>query len=78
MVPCPLCGREMRLKTLRYAHKCGRGFDAVGRAQEQRKIADAAVLARMGKARAPCVEHRGAALSKEEELIRKYSAMLNL
>ena len=78
MVPCPLCKREMRLKTLRYAHKCGRGFDAVGRAQEQKKIADAAVLARMGKARAPCTEHLGAALSKEEELLRKYSAMLKL
>ncbi len=78
VVPCPLCGREMRLKTLRYAHKCGRIFDAGGRAREH-----AAVLARMGKAaKAQCAEqplehHMDTTPCKEEELRRKYNNMLN-
>lgn len=45
--PCPLCGRRVTLKTLRYAHVCGRNFNEEARAVEQQKIAEAALLARM-------------------------------
>ncbi len=31
--PCPLCGRVVLLKTLRYSHRCGRSFDAAARAR---------------------------------------------
>ncbi len=40
---CPRCGREMRLKTLRYKHKCGRSFDPRQRAREQQAAAAKAI-----------------------------------
>jgi hypothetical protein len=44
---CPQCGREMRLKTLRYTHKRGRSFDPVQRACEQQVAAEKAINDRM-------------------------------
>ena len=44
---CPNCGRRVQLKTLRYSHVCGRNFDPLKRAAEQKKVADVAVSARM-------------------------------
>ena len=43
----PQCGRRMSVKTLRYTHVCGRSFDVLQRALEQKKLADAALKARM-------------------------------
>ena len=58
IVPCPLCGRQVTTKTLRYSHQCGRTFHAAPREEEQRKLAESAVLARMGQAREHRVEYR--------------------
>ena len=44
---CPLCGRRVTTKTLRYRHKCGRSFCPAVRAAEQRLLAEAALEARM-------------------------------
>ncbi len=48
IVPCPLCSRQVTAKTLRYSHQCGRTFHTAPREEEQRKLAESAVLARMG------------------------------
>jgi hypothetical protein len=40
----------MSVKTLRYTHVCGRSFDVLQRALEQKKLADAALKARMASA----------------------------
>ena len=58
IVPCPLCGRQMTTKTLRYSHRCGRTFHTTAREQEQRKLAESAVLARMAQQREHRTEHR--------------------
>ena len=58
IVPCPLCGRQVTTKTLRYSHKCGRTFHAAPREEEQRKLAESAVLARMGQPGERRVEQR--------------------
>jgi hypothetical protein len=58
IVPCPLCGRQVKIKTLRYSHRCARTFHTNERAQEQRKLADTAVLARMGQSVEQLVAHR--------------------
>ena len=47
LVPCPHCGRRMRIKTLRYSHLCGRNFNVQIRAEEQQLAAEAAINARM-------------------------------
>ena len=44
---CPQCGRRMSMKTLRHTHVCGQSFDVLQRAVEQKKLADAALKARM-------------------------------
>ena len=44
---CPLCGRRVTTKVLRYSHKCGRSFFPAVRAAEQRLLAEAALEARM-------------------------------
>ena len=84
VVPCPLCGREVRLKTLRYTHKCGRNFNTSARAQEQHKLAEAAILARMGckaakaqRMEQPLERHVEVTAHREEEKQRKYNKMLN-
>ena len=44
---CALCGRKMRLKTLRYSHVCGKSFHPLQRALEQQVAANIAIAARM-------------------------------
>jgi len=58
IVPCPLCGRQVTTKTLRYSHQCGRSFHTEAREEEQRKLAENAVRARMGQALAQRVEQK--------------------
>ena len=50
---CPRCGREMRLKTLRYTHVCGRSFDPAQRACEQKAAAGKAINASMASMEQP-------------------------
>ncbi len=44
---CLQCGRHVSMKTLRHTHMCGRSSDVLQRALEQKKLADAALKARM-------------------------------
>jgi len=53
LVLCPGCGRQLQIKTLRYSHICGRSFIPLVRAAEQKKVADASILARFAQ-----IEHR--------------------
>ena len=48
IVSCPLCGRRVQIRTLKYSHKCGRSFDVTKRALEQR-LAVAALKARLAR-----------------------------
>jgi hypothetical protein len=45
--PCPRCGRQLTLKSLRYSHVRNRSFDPVQRAREQQIAAGKAVNDRM-------------------------------
>ncbi len=48
MAPCPLCGRELSLKTLRYRHLCsGAQRDAEAHALSQQAAAERALRERM-------------------------------
>ena len=47
LAACPICWRQMRIKTLRYSHRCARTFHNDERAAEQLIIASAVVRARM-------------------------------
>ena len=47
VAPCPRCGRQLKLKTLRYSHVCGRTFNVEQRAAEQWMAAQKALTARM-------------------------------
>ena len=47
IAPCPRCGRQLRLKTLRYSHVCGRSFNIEQRAEEHQAAAEKALNARM-------------------------------
>jgi hypothetical protein len=49
VAPCPLCGRELSLKTLRYKHFCGEGpaRDKESHARAQQAAAEKAVRERM-------------------------------
>ncbi len=58
IVSCPLCGRQVTAKTLRYSHKCGRSFHLEEREEEHRKLAEIAVLARMGQAKKQYTVHK--------------------
>ena len=49
VVSCPMCGRRVQLKTLRYSHVCGRSFDVTTRALEQRRLAISALKSRLGR-----------------------------
>ncbi len=53
IVPCPQCGKQLRLKTLRYSHVCGRSFDPAQRAREQQAAAEKAINARMASMEQP-------------------------
>jgi len=58
IVSCPLCGRQVTAKTLRYSHKCGRSFCVEERAEEHRKLAEIAVLSRMGQVKKQQMVHK--------------------
>ena len=58
VVPCPLCQRKMRLKTLKYSHVCGRTFDPLQRALEMKKKADTAAKTRMAQFGAQAVQQK--------------------
>ncbi len=48
MAPCPLCGRELSLKTLRYRHLCsGAQRDTEAHARTQQAAAEKALRERM-------------------------------
>ena len=48
VAPCPLCGRELSLKTLRYKHFCGDGArDTEAHSLSQQAAAEKAVRERM-------------------------------
>ena len=48
VAPCPLCGRELSLKTLRYRHLCsGAQLDTAAHALSQQAAAEKAVRERM-------------------------------
>ena len=49
IVPCPICQRRMKIKTLKYSHICKRSFDPIQRALEQHKAASQAIRARMAQ-----------------------------
>ena len=51
--PCPLCGRQLTLKVLRYSHLCGRSFNPQKRALELQIEATKAINARMIKLEQP-------------------------
>ena len=58
IVSCPLCGRQVTAKTLRYSHKCGRSFHPEEREEEHRKLAELAVLSRMRQANKQLMVHK--------------------
>ncbi len=51
--PCPLGGRKLTLKALRYTHVCARSFDPAERAREQHILAHDAIHARMAPLKQP-------------------------
>ena len=75
---CALCGRKMRLKTLRYSHVCGKSFHPMQRALEQQVAANNAIAARM----APIeplergVQHTAAHTQQTGDTKNKYSSLL--
>ena len=54
---CPRCGRELRLKTLRSSHVCGRSFDPAQRAHEMQVAAEHTINARMASMEKPLERH---------------------
>ncbi len=77
---CPLCGRQLRLKTLRYTHVCGRSFDPAHRALELQAAAEQAINTRMASLEQPAerrmhqpAEHTQTNLDKKH----KYASLLN-
>ena len=60
VAPCPLCGRELSLKTLRYKHFCGDGArDTEAHSLSQQAAAEKAVRERM-RARSAATVHPSA------------------
>ena len=76
---CALCGRKMRLKTLRYSHVCGKSFHPMQRALEQQVAANNAINARMASIE-PLergVQHTAVHTQQNAEKQNKYSSLLN-
>ena len=70
IAPCPMCGRQLRLKTLRYSHVCGRSFNVDQRAAEQQLAAEKAIKLRMASMKQPAkqrVEHQEQAVERPLE-----------
>ena len=77
---CALCGRRMRLKTLRYSHVCGKSFHPMQRALEQQVAANNAINARMASIE-PLergVQHTAAHTQQNAEKQNRYSSLLKL
>ncbi len=78
VVPCPRCGRCVRIKTLRYSHICGRSFNVLDRANEQQIAAEAAINTRMRRLEQTttrCVQH-AATIAPIPANKRNYSRLL--
>ena len=75
---CALCGRRMRLRTLRYSHRCGTSFHPMHRAMEQQVAANIAIAARMASIEAleRGVQHTAAHMPQNTEKQNKYSSLL--
>jgi hypothetical protein len=69
---CPRCGREVRLKTLRYTHVCGRSFDLAQWAREQQAATEKSINARMASMEKP-LERRA---QRTEDKANKYSSLI--
>ena len=75
---CALCGRRMRLKTLRYSHVCGKSFHPMQRALEQQVAANNAINARMASIE-PLergVQHTAAHTQQTGDKKNKYASLL--
>ncbi len=59
---CAICGRKVRVKTLRYSHVCGKSFHPLQRALEQQVAANNAIAAIMASIEPleRCVQHTAA------------------
>ena len=76
---CALCGRRMRLRTLRYSHRCGKSFHPMQRALEQQVAANNAINAIMASIE-PLergVQHTAVHTQQNAEKQNKYSSLLN-
>ena len=65
--PCPLCGRELRLKTLRYTHVCSKSSDPAIKAREMQAAAVEAVNARVAGGERPAERRLERAVERVEE-----------
>ena len=76
---CAICGRKMRLKTLRYSHVCGKSFHPLQRALEQQVAANDAIAARMASIEAlrRGVQHTAVHTQQTGDKKNKYSSLLN-
>ncbi len=72
IAPCPRCGREMRLKTLRYSHVCGKSFDPTQRARELQAAAETAINAKIALMEQP-MERTQQTMDQKN----KYSNLIN-
>ncbi len=75
--PCPRCGRQLTLKSLRYTHVCARSFDPVQRAREQQVAAEKAINDRMTlleRSAERKVEHAADKTHKYSNLVQFYMA----
>ena len=75
---CALCGRKMRLKTLRYSHVCGKSFHPMQRALEHQVAAEKAINARMASIE-PLerrVQHTAAHTQRNVEIQNKHASLL--
>ena len=78
---CPLCCREMRVKTLMYSHKCGRSFDPAERAREQQTLAENAIKIRMASIKKPSerpVQHLVEHTQQNVDKKQKYANLIFL
>ena len=75
---CAICGRRMRLKTLRYSHVCGKSFNPLQRALEQQVAANNAIAARMASIEPleRCVQHTAAHTQQKGDKKNKYASLL--
>ena len=78
IVACAICGRRMRLKTLRYSHVCGKSFHPLQRAMEQQVAANNAIAARMASIEPleRCVQHTATHTQQKSDKKTKYSSLL--